>query len=387
MTIDKRRKKIIIILGTILFITLGAIAIVFFLKRAQKSNLEYANYDAVLTDLINLATRAQQYYRLPVTMDGGARSFRRLYDIQRLTKYPSNPNGKYVILNCSDSTITLQGTGVERNEYDSLLQVSILVSSDTISVVADNFSRETDLRTHPADRTALVTNQKFLDEAFFKNHDHVLQDLMMLGERAQQYFRRPAMLGGGDNSFKGLDTITMISLYPTNQNGRYELIAHNDSSIILQGIGVEKTRSGSWLGVRIEVMSNTLSVIPDSAGPAPTQFQRSDERSAAFVENSIRANHDAVLNHLVMLAAKAHQYYRRPTSLGGGNGSFRNLDIQEIQRNQLPHDGTFAVTHISDSSLVLEGICKERTPDGGVIRIQMLVRPGGDSLLFDTLLK
>ncbi len=210
---------------------------------------------------------------------------------------------------------------------------------------------------------------------------------MMLGERAQQYYRRPAMLGGGNNSFKSLDNISMLTLHPINQNGRYELIAFYDSSIILQGTGVEKTRSGSLVQVRIEVTADRLSVIPDSAGPAPTQLQRPNERGATFIENAIRANHDAVLNHLMMLAAQAQQYYRRPSSLGGGNGSFRNLDIQKIQGSRIPQDGSFVIASVNDSSLVLEGTCKERKPDGGLIRIQMLVRANGDSLILDTLLK
>ncbi len=173
--IGSNRKKIYII-GTILIITICAIvvAVVLHMKRAQKTDLANTNYHALLTDLTNLATRAQQYYRLPTEFGGGGRSFRGLNDIQRLTKYPTNTNGNYVILDCSDSTVTLQGTGVERNMHDSLLQIGMLVSPDTISIVADNFSRETDFTTRPPDRTALAANQKLLDEAFFKNHDLVL---------------------------------------------------------------------------------------------------------------------------------------------------------------------------------------------------------------------
>ena len=36
-----------------------------------------------------------------------------------------------------------------------------------------------------------------------------------------------------------------------------------------------------------------------------------------FQDNAISANRDAVTNDLVNLAARAQQYYRRPTALGG----------------------------------------------------------------------
>ncbi len=44
-----------------------------------------------------------------------------------------------------------------------------------------------------------------------------------------------------------------------------------------------------------------------------------------FQDNAVSANRDAVTNDLVQLAAKAQQYYRKPTSLGGGGNSFLTL--------------------------------------------------------------
>lgn len=44
-----------------------------------------------------------------------------------------------------------------------------------------------------------------------------------------------------------------------------------------------------------------------------------------FQDNAVSANRDAVTNDLVHLAAKAQQYYRKPTSLGGGGNSFLTL--------------------------------------------------------------
>src|SRR5512139_2307107 len=44
-----------------------------------------------------------------------------------------------------------------------------------------------------------------------------------------------------------------------------------------------------------------------------------------FNDSAVSANRDAVTNDLVNLASRAQQYYRRPTALGGGGGSFANL--------------------------------------------------------------
>ena len=44
-----------------------------------------------------------------------------------------------------------------------------------------------------------------------------------------------------------------------------------------------------------------------------------------FTDNAVNANRDAVTNDLVNLAARAQQFYRRPTALGGGGNSFIGL--------------------------------------------------------------
>ena len=44
-----------------------------------------------------------------------------------------------------------------------------------------------------------------------------------------------------------------------------------------------------------------------------------------FNDSAVSANRDAVTNDLMNFASRAQQYYRRPTALGGGGGSFANL--------------------------------------------------------------
>ncbi len=51
-----------------------------------------------------------------------------------------------------------------------------------------------------------------------------------------------------------------------------------------------------------------------------------------FQDNAISANRDAVTNDLVSLGARAQQYYRRPTPVGGGGVSFVGLTNGEAGR-------------------------------------------------------
>ncbi|HUI09093.1 MAG TPA: hypothetical protein VL221_02135, partial [Bacteroidota bacterium] len=49
-----------------------------------------------------------------------------------------------------------------------------------------------------------------------------------------------------------------------------------------------------------------------------------------FSDSAINANRDALSNDLVNLASRAQQFYRRPTSLGGGGNSFSLLTTTSI---------------------------------------------------------
>lgn len=48
-----------------------------------------------------------------------------------------------------------------------------------------------------------------------------------------------------------------------------------------------------------------------------------------FTGGARDANRDAVSNDLVNLAAKAHQFYRRPVAMGGGGNTFEGFDISD----------------------------------------------------------
>jgi Tfp pilus assembly protein PilE len=103
-----------------------------------------------------------------------------------------------------------------------------------------------------------------------------------------------------------------------------------------------------------------------------------------FQDNAVSANRDAVVNDLVNLAARAQQFYRRPTSLGGGQNSFAGLSTNGISKlvnvpsastSWLNANGTYVVQSASDSMVTLEGTGNEIGNDGSArVKVTMEVR-------------
>ncbi len=72
------------------------------------------------------------------------------------------------------------------------------------------------------------------------NFDAVMQDLLVISERARDWYRKPALTGGGGNDFTGLDLQANIGWPAANENGAYTIsTAGNATTIVFQGIGVE----------------------------------------------------------------------------------------------------------------------------------------------------
>jgi hypothetical protein len=95
------------------------------------------------------------------------------------------------------------------------------------------------------------------------NRDAVTNDLLNLSTRAQQYYRRPRLLGGGGHSFNGL-TMARISAKTSNPNGSYSLnpdpVGGTPAYVELIGIGIETGNDGS------SPVKVVMKVWPDSSG-------------------------------------------------------------------------------------------------------------------------
>jgi Tfp pilus assembly protein PilE len=108
-----------------------------------------------------------------------------------------------------------------------------------------------------------------------------------------------------------------------------------------------------------------------------------------FSDSAISANRDAVTNDLVNLASRAQQYYRRPTSLGGGGNSFTGLTANAAGLAKLTNktsngNGTYSISGAPSGSgttaqIVLTGIGTEFMGSAAV-QVGCIVFPDRDSV-------
>lgn len=105
----------------------------------------------------------------------------------------------------------------------------------------------------------------FSQSAGSANQDAVLQDIMTIATRAQEWYRKPALLGGGDRSFAAV-TLDTLNFPATNANGAYQ-IAGVANQATITGTGVED-QDGDGNPLQIQVI-----VVPDSIRP-PTFVNR-----------------------------------------------------------------------------------------------------------------
>jgi len=104
----------------------------------------------------------------------------------------------------------------------------------------------------------------FSASAASANLEAVTSDLLNLAARAQQYYVKPAGMGGGGNSFSGLsaDASGIAKLTPkaTNDNGTYSIkTAGNATKVVLKGVGNQDgDGNGTNCTVEVEVFADSL---------------------------------------------------------------------------------------------------------------------------------
>jgi hypothetical protein len=134
-----QQQLLLIILGVIVVGIAVAVGITMFADNAVS-----ANRDAVTNDLVNLASRAQQFYRRPAALGGGQGSWSgstsgvTLSNIGQLTSRPTNANGTYSMGTVSATSVILTGTGKEKGTDGALLQIVMTVFADSTAVSFTN---------------------------------------------------------------------------------------------------------------------------------------------------------------------------------------------------------------------------------------------------------
>ena len=98
-----------------------------------------------------------------------------------------------------------------------------------------------------------------------------------------------------------------------------------------------------------------------------------------FTDNAISANRDAVTKARVDLAARAQQFYRRPTALGGGGNSFVGLTadaagLRKLTNRETNANGEYSITTAGTAAaVVLEGVGTEMVDGTNYVTMQIHV--------------
>ena len=92
-----------------------------------------------------------------------------------------------------------------------------------------------------------------------------------------------------------------------------------------------------------------------------------------FTDNALNANRDAVTNDLVNLAARAQQYYRRPTALGGGGNSFSGLTLANLTNRPTNGNGTYSLPTVAAHGVTIRGVGTESISAGQYVTMEIFV--------------
>ncbi|MCG3157421.1 MAG: hypothetical protein DKINENOH_04053 [bacterium] len=103
-----------------------------------QQNSAQANQEAVVQDVLTIASRAQAWYRRPEQMGGGGRDYTGI-TLANLNFPGQNANGTYALSGASPVALTITGTGVEDGDGDGgLLQVQATISPDSVDTMTIN---------------------------------------------------------------------------------------------------------------------------------------------------------------------------------------------------------------------------------------------------------
>ncbi|MGE5498442.1 MAG: hypothetical protein ACM3Q2_10245 [Syntrophothermus sp.] len=127
-----QQQLLLIVLGVIIV----GIAVVVGINMFSASSVE-ANKNALTSDLQNLGSMAQQFYRKPVELGGGGNSFTGGTGWTIPTTLATTGNGTYVPT-VADQTVTIVGTGTETGADGNPVKVTATVTPTKVTVAITN---------------------------------------------------------------------------------------------------------------------------------------------------------------------------------------------------------------------------------------------------------
>lgn len=109
-----------------------------------------------------------------------------------------------------------------------------------------------------------------------------------------------------------------------------------------------------------------------------------------FGDSAVDANRDAVSEDLLILAARAHEFFRRPTIFNGGGRSFERLTANAsgiAKLTNMPggqnNNGTYSVSSAGTANqVVLQGVGIEGASEGHSVTVRILVREGSQDSIY-----
>lgn len=91
-----------------------------------------------------------------------------------------------------------------------------------------------------------------------------------------------------------------------------------------------------------------------------------------FGENALTSNRDAVAADCQRLISQSMQWYRKPTSLGGGGNTFTGLTLAKIGADSTDENGTFSLNVTDPDNITLIGTGTEKKKDGNAVKVTIV---------------
>ena len=80
-----------------------------------------------------------------------------------------------------------------------------------------------------------------------------------------------------------------------------------------------------------------------------------------FTEAQEQSNQEAIIVDMTSAVPDARAYFRKPTMLGGGGGSFANIGFEDLILSESNENATYAISDRQSNSFRLTG-----TPNGDI---------------------
>lgn len=123
-----QQQLLLIVLGVIVVGIAVAIGINIFSESAAQ-----ANFDAVMSDMLRIASNAQQWYMKPTSLGGGGRTFSSV-SLTNINTSGSNANGNYSFSNITGANFDITGIGNMDGDKDGTpITISLTVYPDSVA--------------------------------------------------------------------------------------------------------------------------------------------------------------------------------------------------------------------------------------------------------------